>query len=88
MIIDTYQIIGWIGVAFVVLAYCLHLKKKLKNEYVLYHFMNFLGASGVIISSFMTKSWPSMFLFIMLLGISIYFIFKILKIKPNYKELN
>lgn len=87
MIIDTYQLIGWAGVALIILAYCLHLRKKLKNEYVLYHLINFIGSSGIIISAFMIKFWPGVALGVVLAGSSIYFIFKLLKIKPDYKEL-
>lgn len=86
--IDIYLIIGFAGAAVLVLSYILFLKNRLKKDYVLYHLLNFIGSCGIIISSFITKSWPVMILFILLLIASVYFIFKILKVKPSYKELN
>jgi hypothetical protein len=87
MILDIYSIIGWIGTIFIILAYILFLTKKLKINYVLYHLLNFIGASGLVISTFMTESWPALTLSLIFVGISIVYIIKILSTKPSYKEL-
>jgi len=87
MIFDIYSVLGWIGIAFIVFAYILFLTKKLKIDYVLYHLLNFMGAAGLVISTFMTESWPALTLSLIFAGISIVYIIKILSIKPSYKEL-
>lgn len=87
MIIDIYPILGWVGMIFIVLAYILFSIKKLKKDYVIYHLLNFFGAAGLIISTFITESWPALTLSLILAGISIVYVVKILSIKPSYKEL-
>jgi hypothetical protein len=84
---DIYQLVGFAGAGLIILAYFLLTEKRLQENYVLYHLLNFLGSAGIAVSAFMTKSWPSMLIFVLLFASSIYFMFKILKIKPSYKEL-
>jgi len=86
MILDTYSIIGWIGVLFVILSYVLHLTKRLKIDYVLYHLLNFIGAAGLAVSTFVNQSWPALTLSLIFAVISIVYIIKILKIKPKYRD--
>jgi hypothetical protein len=85
--LDIYSVLGWIGIIFILLAYVLFLTKKLKINYVLYHLLNFIGASGLIVSTFMTQSWPALTLSLIFAGISIVYIVKILSIKPSYREI-
>ncbi len=87
MIFDIYSVLGWIGIIFIMLAYILLSTKKLKVDYVIYHLLNFLGAAGLIISTFITESWPALTLSLIFAGISMIYIIKILSIKPAYKEL-
>jgi len=87
MIFDIYSVLGWIGLIFIILSYILFSTKRLKKDYVLYHLLNFLGAAGLIISTFITESWPALTLSLIFAGISIVYIVKILGTKPNYKEL-
>jgi hypothetical protein len=87
MILDTYSIIGWIGMIFVIFAYILYLIKTLKINYVLYHLLNFVGATGLAVSTFMTQSWPALTLSLIVMGISVVYIIKILSLKPSYREL-
>jgi hypothetical protein len=70
-----------------ILAYFLLSIKKLKSNFVLYHLLNLLGATGIVISTLETKSWPAMTLNIIWVVIAIFSIYKILSIKPSYKEL-
>jgi hypothetical protein len=87
MIINIYSILGWIGMIFIVLSYILFSTKKLKKDYVLYHLLNFLGAAGLIISTFITESWSALTLSLIFAAISIVYIVKILSTKHPYKEL-
>lgn len=87
MIFDIYSIIGWVGGIFLILAYFLLSIRKLKSNSIIYHSLNFFGAIGLAISTFMTKSWPSMVLNIVWALIAIFPIYKKINTKPVYKEL-
>jgi len=87
MTLDIYSIIGWVGIVFVMIAYVLYLIKTLKINYVLYHLLNFIGATGLAVSTFMTQSWPALTLSLIVMGISVVYIIKILSLKPSYREL-
>jgi hypothetical protein len=87
MILDTYAIMGWIGIVFIMVSYILYLIKTLKINYVLYHLLNFIGATGLAVSTFMTQSWPALTLSLIVMGISVVYIIKILSLKPSYREL-
>jgi paired small multidrug resistance pump len=87
MIFDIYSVLGWIGIAFIIFAYILFSIRKLKMDYVLYHLLNFLGAMGLVISTFITESWPALTLSLIFAVISMVYIIKILSIKPSYREL-
>ncbi|MGY4883968.1 MAG: CBU_0592 family membrane protein [Nanobdellota archaeon] len=84
---DIYSIIGWVGVIFIVIAYIFFSQRKLKIDYVLYHLLNFLGAVGLVVSTFVTESWPALALGLIFAAISIAYITKILKTKPKYRDL-
>jgi hypothetical protein len=83
---DTYSIFGWVGVILIVFAYILFFTKRLKIDYVLYHLLNFLGAAGLIVSTFATESWPALTLALIFAAISIIYIVKILGTKPKYRD--
>jgi hypothetical protein len=87
MIFDTYSILGWIGMILIILAYVLLSSRKLKTNYALYHLLNLFGAAGIFISTVVTESWPAATLSLIFAAVSIVYIFKIIKIKPVYKEL-
>lgn len=84
---DTYSILGWIGVVFIIFSYTLFSIKRLKIDYALYHLLNFLGAAGLIVSTFMTESWPALALALIFAAISIAYLTKIFKTKPKYRDL-
>jgi hypothetical protein len=84
---DIYSIFGWVGIVFILFSYTLFLTKKLKIDYVLYHLLNLIGAFGLIVSTFMTESWPALTLCLIFAGISIVYIVKILSTKNPYKEI-
>jgi hypothetical protein len=85
--LDIYSIFGWVGIIIILLAYVLYLTKRLKINYVLYHLMNFLGAAGLVVSTFTTQSWPALTLALIFVGISIAYMIKILETKPSYRDL-
>lgn len=85
--IDIYSIIGWFGMILILLAYFLLSIKKLKPNSIIYNLLNFFGAAGIVVITFVTKAWPSVALNIAWMGIAIYAILKIMKTKPAYKEL-
>lgn len=87
MIFDIYSILGWIGMALLILAYFLLSTKRLKFNFVIYHLLNLFGAAGIVIGAFATKSWLAMILSIIWAVIALFFIYKILNVKPVYKEL-
>jgi hypothetical protein len=85
--LDIYSLFGWVGVVFIVIAYIMFSTRRLKIDYVLYHILNFLGAAGLVVSTFMTRSWPALALALIFAGISVIYSVKILKTKPNYRDL-
>ena len=87
MIFDIFSIIGWIGGILLILAYFLLIAKKIKSHTIVYNMLNCFGGIGLAISTFMTKSWPSMTINIIWIGIAIYSIITIKKTKPVYKIL-
>lgn len=87
MIFDLYSIIGWVGMILIILAYFLLSTKKLKSKSIIYHLLNLLGGAGIIVSAFTTQSWPAMILNIIWMIIAVFSIYKIINVKPIYKEL-
>ncbi|HTY44147.1 MAG TPA: hypothetical protein VMC80_02805 [Patescibacteria group bacterium] len=87
MIFDIFSIAGWIGGILLILAYFLLATKKIKSHSISYNLLNAFGGLGLIVSTFATKSWPSFALNIAWVGIAIFTISKIKKIKPVYKQL-
>ncbi|VVB82110.1 Uncharacterised protein [uncultured archaeon] len=85
--IDLYSVIGWFGTFLVLLAYYLLSIKKVKFNSIPYNLLNFFGAIGIGVSTFMTQSWPAFALNIAWAGIAVFFVYKKLSAKPVYKEL-
>lgn len=86
-ILDVYSVWGWAGMILIIFNYILVSNRRLKTHYLLYHILNLLGAAGIFVSTFATQSWPAAVLSFIFAGISIAYIFKIIKIKPVYTEL-
>lgn len=87
MIFDIFSIPGWTGGILIILAYFLLSTKKLKSHSITYNILNALGGVGLTISTFVTKSWPSVTINIIWVGIAVFSIITIRKIKPVYKQL-
>lgn len=75
------EIIGYVGMIFVLLAYYLISTKKVKYNSVFYQLLNFFGAAGIIFNTFVTKSWPSVLLNIIWALIALLSLFRIPKTK-------
>jgi hypothetical protein len=56
LIID---VIGWTGMALVLLAYLLITSRRLGSESTLYQATNLFGAIGLIINAFVNGAYPS-----------------------------
>jgi len=87
MIFDVYSIIGWIGMAIMILDYFLLSIKKLKSNSIQYNLLNIVGGLGLMVSSFYTKLWPVVALNVFWVAIAAFAIYKKTTIKIPYKEL-
>ncbi len=87
MVFDIYSLFGWTGIALLIIGYVFLSMKKLKKNYVLYHLINLLGGVGLGVSTFMAESWPAFVLSLIIMGMSLAYITKILKTKPDYRDL-
>lgn len=85
--IDVFSLAGWVGMFLMILDYFLLSTKKLKFDSITYNIINLLGGIGVLISSFYAQLWPVVVLNIFWIGVSSFSIYKIITIKPKYKEL-
>jgi|WetSurMetagenome_2_1015567.scaffolds.fasta_scaffold65632_2 hypothetical protein len=87
MMIDAFSLAGWLGMFLIILAYLLLSLKKLKFNSVPYNLLNLFGGIGMLINAFYTRFWPVVILNIFWSGIAIFSIYKIITIKPTYKDL-
>ena len=55
---DYKSLIGWVGMALVLIGYIGIVFKKWDSNDDSYHWVNLLGAAGLIYISYETKSWP------------------------------
>lgn len=54
------NIAGWLGMILLLTAYFLISTQRVTNRSKLYHFLNMLGAAGIIWNTFVQKAWPAM----------------------------
>ena len=87
MIIDLSFIAGTIGGIFVLAAYYLLSAKKTKPHSIVYNALNLLGGVGLTINTFVTKSWPSVILNVIWIGIAAFSIYQTLNTKPVYRTM-
>jgi FtsH-binding integral membrane protein len=87
MEINYFSIIGWISMAFLLAAYFMISFKKIKPKSKTYYFLNFLGSTGLLITSFYSRLFPVAVLNLFWMIISLFFLVKLFKIKPVYREL-
>ena len=77
-----YDIIGWIGMLLVLIAYFLLSTNKIKNG-IAYQIMNFLAGTFMAIGLYPTKAWFSFTLQIILAIVAVSAIIKIKKKGTN-----
>lgn len=70
------QIIGWFGIALVVLAYFLLSTKRLSAQSKYYQVLNLFGAIAISINVFHQQAWPAFALQIIWGAIALLSIFK------------
>jgi hypothetical protein len=71
------DIIGWVGVASLLLAYALVSTRKVQGDSMTYQFLNMLGSALLIVNSFHYKAFPSVGVNIAWIGIAIYSMIRI-----------
>jgi len=54
------EIIGWLGMTLILIAYWLISSKRLEAKSIFYQMLNFLGAVGIVINAFYHKAFPSL----------------------------
>jgi hypothetical protein len=70
------NIIGWAGVALLIIAYWLVSTKRCQGNSILYQMLNILGALLLIINSFYFGAYPSVGVNIVWVGIALYTLIK------------
>lgn len=70
-------IIGWVGAVMYILAYLLLTLGKLKADSAAYHFLNVLGAVGLIANAFHFNDYPNVVTNLLWLGIGVFALFAI-----------
>lgn len=68
---------GWVGAVMYILAYLLLTLGKLKANSVAYHFLNVLGALGLIANAFHFNDYPNVVTNLLWLGIGVFALFSI-----------
>ncbi len=76
---DIFQIIGFIGMVFVVLAYLLLQMGKINSNSLKFQFINLIGAILLLISLFVHFNLGSFIIEVFWIGITLYGIYKIYK---------
>lgn len=74
---NLIDIIGWVGVASLLLAYALVSMRKVQGDSMTYQFLNMLGSALLIVNSFHYKAFPSVGVNIAWIGIAIYSMIRI-----------
>lgn len=78
---NIYEIIGWIGSVFYLVAYFLLSVNKLDADKVPYQLMNVIGAVCLVICSYDTQDRPNFFTNLVWMGIGLYAMIAIIKQK-------
>lgn len=73
------NIIGWAGVALLIIAYWLVSTKRYQGNSILYQMLNIIGAFLLIINSFYFGAYPSVGVNIVWVGIALFTLIKVVK---------
>lgn len=79
----VWEVIGWVGVALLLLAYCLVSLEKIKPQYT-FQALNVLGAMGVGVSALVKGAYPATALEAAWIVIAIVAVIRLLR-KPQPK---
>lgn len=79
MVNTVSEVIGWIGTAMYIGAYLFLTLGKLSVDRTLYHFINILGAVGLMINAFHYGNYPSVFVNVAWLAIALLAVMMILR---------
>ena len=66
------DIVGWLGVATLLIAYVLVSTKRMEGDSVMYQVLNLVGAALLIVNSFYYGAFPSVGVNVLWVGIAIY----------------
>ena len=66
------DIVGWLGVATLLIAYALVSTKRIEGDSVIYQVLNLVGAALLIVNSFYYGAFPSVGVNVVWVGIAIY----------------
>lgn len=72
-------IVGWVGMAFVLIAYLLVTTKQISPNSRLYQTLNLIGALGVVVNSIVNDAWPSAVLFIIWATLALIYLITLLR---------
>lgn len=81
--ITLAEALGWFGSALYILAYLLLSLKKLTADSSLYHSLNILGATGLIVNAFHLGDFPSMAVNLVWVAIALFAIIMIYRRKHD-----
>ena len=66
------DIVGWLGVATLLIAYVLVSTKRIEGDSAIYQVLNLVGAALLIVNSFYYGAFPSVGVNVLWVGIAIY----------------
>lgn len=66
-----YQIIGWYGVAAILLAYTLVTFDQYGSDHMIYLFLNGSGAAALIVQSYVIRNWQLVVLNVVWLAVAL-----------------
>lgn len=71
-----FNILGFIGDAFIIAAFFFIQSGRIKAESYAYPLVNLLGATGILLSLIVSFNWPVLVIEIFWIGISLYGLFR------------
>lgn len=75
----TYELIGWFGAFFYILAYGLLIMKRLSPEQKPFHALNAMGGVCLVINAIALDDMPNLIVNFVWMGIALFAIYKVTK---------
>ena len=79
-------IVGWAGMAFILIAYFLLTSERIIVKSWIYHSINLLGGAGLIFYTYVNRTLPIMVLNILWVFVAIFALIKIINRKSKKKK--